>query len=161
VAILLWIISIGWMCMIFYLSSQDGKDTAKTSYGVVEKVADVVYSKPSQQQKNTLHLNVRKMAHVGLFFVLGILLFMSVTMSLKVVQVTHWVWLCSIPIVLVSCYGYFDEWHKQFIVGRHFDSGETLLNVACGIGGVLATMLLRTVYRRTVGKNKIVETKFL
>ena len=39
--------------------------------------------------------------------------------------------------MLTSACGFFDEWHKQFIAGRHFDADETLLNIACGILGVL------------------------
>lgn len=42
-----------------------------------------------------------------------------------------------LSLALTSACGFFDEWHKQFIDGRHFDTGETLLNMACGILGVL------------------------
>ena len=42
-----------------------------------------------------------------------------------------------LAMALTSACGFFDEWHKQFIDGRHFDAGETLLNMACGILGVL------------------------
>lgn len=36
-------------------------------------------------------------------------------------------------VAVTSCFSFLDEWHKQFIDGRHFQMEEVALNVCSGI----------------------------
>ena len=84
-----------------------------------------------------MHIVLRKIAHIGLFFVLGLLSYAAASNTLGRLRPNkRWPSLV-LAMALTSACGFFDEWHKQFIDGRHFDAGETLLNMACGILGVL------------------------
>lgn len=38
-------------------------------------------------------------------------------------------------ILCLCCVGWLDEWHKQFIEGRHYQIGEAVLNMIGGLMG--------------------------
>lgn len=135
--LLLWLTTLLWMLAIFLLSSQDGEQTAKASGGMAQTTAELLYQQPTEQQVDQVHIVLRKIAHIGLFFVLGLLSYAAASNTLGRLRPNkRWPSLV-LAMALTSACGFFDEWHKQFIDGRHFDAGETLLNIACGILGVL------------------------
>lgn len=134
---LLCLITLLWMLAIFLLSSQDGEQTARASGGLAQTIAGILYHQPTEQQIGQVHVVLRKSAHIGLFFILGVLSYAAAANTLGRLRPNkRWPSLV-LALALTSLYGFFDEWHKQFIGGRHFDTGETLLNIACGILGVL------------------------
>lgn len=45
--------------------------------------------------------------------------------------------------VIAAGYGYFDEWHKQFIVGRHFQIEEAELNIISGCIGIVVVGIVQ------------------
>lgn len=144
----LWILALCWMGLIFFLSSQNGGQTAKTSSGLAEKAAEVIYTQPTIQQISRVHVDLRKAAHIGLFFALGMLIYAAVKATFSFLNKKN-VWLPGvIAAVLTSSCGFFDEWNKQFIAGRHFNTGETLLNVFCGIIGMALTAAILFLYAR-------------
>lgn len=135
--LLLCLITLLWMLAIFLLSSQNGEQTAKASGGLAQTIAGILYRQPTEQQVDQVHIVLRKIAHIGLFFVLGLLSYAAASNTLGRLRPNkRWPSLV-LAMALTSACGFFDEWHKQFIDGRHFDAGETLLNMACGILGVL------------------------
>lgn len=135
--LLLCLVTILWIIGIFTLSSQDGEQTAKASGGMAQTTAALLYKQPTEQQVDQVHVVLRKIAHIGLFFILGVLSYAAAANTLGRIRPNkRWPSLV-LALVLTSACGFFDEWHKQFIGGRHFDAGETLLNIACGILGVL------------------------
>lgn len=130
-----------WVLLIFLLSTQNGPQTAHTSEGIAHSIAKLMYGVPDAAQIHEVHMAVRKAAHIVLFFVLGILTGV-VCMRIK----REW------PVVLrfaagyafVLFYSFFDEWHKQFIVGRHNQLGDALLNVlGCSIGIAMAAVIYK------------------
>lgn len=134
---LLCLITLLWMLAIFFLSSQNGEQTAKASGGLAQTIAGILYRQPTEQQVDQVHVVLRKSAHIALFFILGVLSYAAAANTLGRIR-PHKRWPSLVlALVLTSACGFFDEWHKQFIGGRHFDTGETLLNIACGILGVL------------------------
>ena len=63
-----------WAGMIFFLSAQNGEQTAAVSAGIAQKIAEIIYTEPVEQQVQAVHLGIRKLAHIGLFFIWGLLL---------------------------------------------------------------------------------------
>lgn len=135
--LLLCLVTILWIIGIFTLSSQDGEQTAKASGGMAQTTAALLYKQPTEQQVDQVHVVLRKVAHIGLFFILGLLSYAAAANTLGRKRPNkRWPSLI-LALALTSLYGFFDEWHKQFIAGRHFDIGETILNIVCGLVGVL------------------------
>ncbi|MGX8833552.1 VanZ family protein [Amedibacillus sp. YH-ame6] len=144
ISITFWIITILWLIFIFALSSQNGTQTSQTSSGIAKDVAEFVYSQPTESQVNSMHMNIRELAHIGFFFILGVLSFLSsiYTFGKKNYKVL------AFALIIPVCYGYFDEWHKQFIDGRHFQLEEAVLNIVSGvIGVVVAIMIFMIVFK--------------
>ena len=134
-AIVFVVITLCYGGVIFFLSSQNGEETTALSSGVSYKIAKLIYgeSEPTDIQINDVHMALRKSAHIALFLVLGIL----VTISMVTILIKKpWLAYVSSIIIVCSC-AFFDEWHKIFIVGRHFDIGESVLNGVCGLAGVI------------------------
>ena len=97
-------ITVVWMLLIFSLSSQNGTQTTELSTTCAEKVANVIYQVPTEEQIQYVHSYIRKM----------VLSFLG-------------------AVAVTSCFSFLDEWHKQFIDGRHFQMEEVALNVCSGI----------------------------
>lgn len=131
----LWLLIIIWLVLIFFLSSQSGVQTAKVSGEVAQSVAEIIYKQPTNEQVNQVHLNIRTIAHIVLFFVLGILSYTALKTTFRNKNKQWLVWLISLAICLG--YSYYDEWHKQFIAGRHFQINEAVINMLCSIVGIL------------------------
>ncbi len=134
------VITICYAGVIFFLSSQNGAETAALSRGVSYNIAKLIYgeSEPTDIQINNVHRILRKSAHIVLFLVLGIL----VTISMVTILVkSPWLAYVSSFIIVSSC-AFFDEWHKLFIDGRHFDIGESILNGVCGLAGVIIVAVI-------------------
>lgn len=126
----IWVITLLWGGIIFYLSSQNGVQTAETSSRVAEKLAEFIYQNPTIEELNELHMILRKLAHISLFLGLGLLIYITGRLSLGIKNVI-------VPMAAIIMCGFFDEWHKQFIAGRHFDKEEVVLNICCGIIGIV------------------------
>lgn len=134
-----------WMVLIFCLSSQSGQQSTEAGIGIAEKAAEILYTQPTGQQVHTVHFNIRKLAHIGLFFVLGVLAFLAFSIQMNARQ--KWVSVL-VSVLLISIFGFFDEWHKLFIAGRHFDIGEVFLNVLSGAAGVMFALVCVWVFMR-------------
>lgn len=133
--LLIWIIAmVIWLILIYFLSSQNGPETANTSQGMAAKIAELIYKNPTPQQFNEVHLSIRRMAHVVLFFVFGVLMGQACRQVNAIMRIRS-SFLFGYGF-LVFC-SFFDEWRKQFISGRHnnFDDGiRNLVGATIGIG---------------------------
>jgi VanZ family protein len=148
---ILFVATVIWIVLIFTLSSQNGAETAKTSLGVAETLANLFYINPSQQQILQMHLDIRKFAHVFLFFILGVLIIelLGHMSKLKSLSINHILIAC----MLTSTCGFLDEWYKQFIDGRHFQIDEALLNIIAGLTGILLVMIYHCIKSRKMKPN--------
>ncbi len=132
---------------IFVLSTQDGEQTVQTSLTITKQIAEAVFTNPTDAQIADLHMVLRKAAHLVLFFLLGSLTtWISAVTFPKTKGILRGLYLVFSALLSVCC-GYLDEWHKQFISGRHFDYSETLLNMKSGIAGVCFAFAVLMIYR--------------
>ena len=120
------ILSILWLCLMFFLSHQNGPDTFNTSHGFTVWLAQVLGT-----DVELTHGVVRKIAHVGLYFVLVLLLCGWQALSGRKL------W---IALALAIVFSVIDEGTKPLVVGRHCDIEDILLN---DVGAVLGYVTAR------------------
>lgn len=137
------IVMIGWLLLIFFLSSQDGTQTTNLSMFWAEKAADIFYSNPTLAEIQSVHIHIRKIAHIVLFAGLGMLTYMLIAQGTCCKVKKGRIWISAVvALAFVACCGFFDEWHKQFVAGRHFQIEEAALNVWSGIVGIVVVGIL-------------------
>lgn len=138
---------IGWLGLIFHLSTENGEKTADTSMRIAEKISGMIYNTPTREQVEEVHHAVRKSAHVVLFFVLGVLISMT---GMYIFNSWRKPWVAvavlAIGFILIVGAGWLDEWHKQFIEGRHYQLGEAIINIISGLVGSGIMVILRNFF---------------
>lgn len=127
-----------WAGMIFFLSAQNGEQTAAVSAGIAQKIAEIIYTEPVEQQVQAVHLGIRKLAHIGLFFIWGLLLSAAALYIARRQRSTA----VGIVAAVLVVYAFFDEWHKIFVDGRHFSFSEAVLNAVSGLAAIVLTVFL-------------------
>lgn len=119
--ILLWILVISWMCLIFYFSQQDSVESTNQSRGFIDKTNIIEkYDDKTDAEKEQIMIGidakVRKIAHAGVFLVLGVLVCFLVkefTLDIKKILI--------ISFIICMFYACSDEIHQLYVPGR---SGE-------------------------------------
>ncbi len=135
-AIFLLCILFFWISIIFSLSAQNGEQTTNLSYTLTLEVVSIFYDEAPQHIIDNAHAFVRTLAHVSLFAILGSLsaLISSIYLSPKTAFL--------VSTALSFFIGFFDEWKKQFISGRHFDGGEVILNLISSFVSILVVLFI-------------------
>lgn len=136
--VFVWLIFVAVCGGIFYLSSQNGEDTTNLSLNLTNKLADYLLENPDQYQINTLHMILRKLAHPIVFIIMGIMLSLSLLATFGVKR--FYILLIGIPISYF--FAYFDEYHKNFIDGRHYSHQEQMLNFNAATGAILFVFVI-------------------
>ena len=72
-AYILWIISILWFGLCLFLSWQVGEDTVRLSEGMAQNIRRVIQLFGYEVEITSLHMFLRKSAHMAVFFVAGVL----------------------------------------------------------------------------------------
>ena len=114
---------------MFFLSHQNGPDTFNTSHGFTVWLAQLLGT-----DVELTHGVVRKIAHVGLSFVLVLLLCGWQALSGRKL------W---IALVLAVVFSVIDEGTKPLVVGRHCDIEDILLNDVGTVLGYVAARYIK------------------
>ena len=91
---------------------------------------------------------MRKMAHIVLFSCLGILSYVFFNTVFQIEENGRMVQSFIAAVAVTSCFSFLDEWHKQFIDGRHFQMEEVALNVCSGIVAVVIACAVKKIWKR-------------
>ena len=122
-----------WLAVIFFLSSQTGEQTAALSLAIARWLARLF----TGVSLTSLHLALRKAAHIGVYFVEGALLFPALYgqkgRAGRALALT--VALCALIAVV-------DEAHKLAIPGRHCSWPEAALNFLGALPGVALALAI-------------------
>ena len=129
-----------WLAVIFFLSSQTGEQTAAISLAIARWLARLFPG----VSLTSLHLALRKAAHIGVYFVEGALLFPALYgqkgRAGRALALT--VALCALIAVV-------DEAHKLAIPGRHCSWPEAALNfLGARPGDALALAIVKRKEKR-------------
>ena len=126
-----------WLGIIFFLSGQTGEQTAALSLSIARWLARFF---PGASEAG-LHMWLRKLAHIGVYFVEGALLFPALRRTLRSAGKGF-----AATLVLCALIAAADEAHKALIPGRHCSWDEAGLNVLgafLGAGAVLTVGALK------------------
>lgn len=137
------------MTLIFLLSNEPASESSRRSGRVVDLLGDYV----STGGEDISTFLVRKSAHIFMFFVLGILLYVlmrSFTVSPKK-QVMF-------SIVFAFCYAVFDEIHQTFVPGRSGEARDVLIDtLGASVGVLVSYFVIRRVASRAKSNDDIVD----
>ena len=123
-----WILLIGWMIIIFYMSNQPGEVSSKQSELVV-RIFQFIGINLTEKLGELATFIVRKVAHFSEYFILYCLMFNVLRFYLNKKGLKFY---CLILVFLYACS---DEIHQYFIPGRAMAFKDVLIDTS---GGVIA-----------------------
>lgn len=146
-SIVLWGILAAFVLFAYYLSSQDGASTYRLSYQITVKIARIIYGEPTGQQITFLNLAIRKLAHFFVYFIMAVFAYPAVWSIIRLIRCRNQKEIINACIFAsISLFAFYDEWHKQYIPGRHNSTAEAFLNVAgCLVGLVVINVIIRII----------------
>ena len=130
-----WGLSLGWMIIIFSASS-DASSVAHTSQ-LIDPFCKWFWSGITREQLDTIHLVVRKGAHLTEFAFLALLLLRA--LSLNRGDFRKWI---SSAWVLATAYAASDEFHQSFIPNRNGCVTDVMIDSAGAALGLLGCFLV-------------------
>ena len=145
--------AIGMMCLIYYLSGQDGVTSAGLSFKVSIKVVEIAakvfdHSLTTEEilyYADIIHLLIRKCAHMGLYFLLAV----SVSFPLYVYG------LRGIPLMIVAgafCVAFAcgDEYHQSLVAGRGPSKKDVMIDSIGVLAGIIVVRIVGFIGRKTI-----------
>lgn len=125
--ILKYLALITWLVVIFLFSNQVAANSSQLSGGVVEAIKPWFQSIP----ESILTFITRKSAHIGLYFILGLLTYnIAIEYHLRAKQQVWYSW------AFVVAYASIDEIHQLFRAGRSGEPRDVLIDALAGLVGI-------------------------
>lgn len=115
------ILLILWMTLIFCLSNQPASDSSNLSNGLLNRILYILNIQVNPQLKEFLEKFIRKLAHFVEYFVLGLLMLMT----LKGYKVKN---AYLVAFILCVIYASSDEFHQSFVLNRYASVFDVLLD---------------------------------
>lgn len=140
-----WALTILWMGIIFYFSSQPATLSLQASGEMLVQMNQL----NEEEVQNTadrrvwnLHYFIRKFAHFVLYCGLGFLMVFSIA-SIKYRSFVSYIiaWLAA------SLYGLLDEWHQTFVPGRGATLADIKLDAMSALAGVVIAAVIIELWR--------------
>lgn len=137
---IIWLLTFFWMGLIFFFSHQPADVSLRTSGTVLWK-ADLISQEKisSTEDRSVLKLQriIRKWAHFIVYFILGVLITLSVT-AYKYLSIKGYL----IAWGICTFYGITDEIHQYFIPGRGPLVSDVILDSIGSLTGVFICLLI-------------------
>ena len=124
--------------LVMILAFQEGERSISETMNIAERIAARIYEEPTADEIKTISKMLRYAAHLGLFFVVGLVgTFVSMVIFRRYYRILG---------VLLSggaCYilAYYTEYYKQFIDGRHFHMTDVVLNWYGSAAGIACMVI--------------------
>ena len=140
------------MIVIFLFSNQEANQSTKVSNGVIDRTVIEIYeffnknateSKISEIKEIAV-FPIRKLAHLSVYFILGIL----VLLLMKEFKLTYKD-MIIVSTLICMLYACSDEIHQLFVIGRSGEARDVFLDT-CGsfLGIVLTTSVIKKITLR-------------
>ena len=129
------ILAILWMCVIFYMSNQPAAISSAHSGGVINMISNIPVIGDLMKYLTSIHIGefvVRKGAHMFSYFLLAVLLFMSVYEK----DIKKTIIIAFIGTFLYACS---DEFHQLFIPGRSGEFRDVMIDSLGSTIGLILT----------------------
>lgn len=140
---------------IFYMSSQDSRESTNVSFGIIEHLGSAANYffgfAPNFQSMKFAEKILRKSAHFILYTLLGGFL----TCVLCRFKKPSWrIWISAV--IITACYAAADEFHQIFVPGRSGELRDILIDTSGGIlgSGIIFLILLKMRNKREIHSHK-------
>jgi VanZ family protein len=134
-----WLPVILWMSSIFWASTETFSDDHTT--GLVGKFLPFLFPAISPEASFTIHMFLRKAAHVTEYLILGFLVFRATRGG----SAASWNWRWSFwSLAVVALWAALDELHQSFVPARTASMADVGIDIA---GGFLAQTVIAIGYR--------------
>lgn len=152
-----WLLVFLWMGFIFFMSAQDSTNSSAYSRPIAESVVkfQVKYhlnqdhGYTALQYLNEVESTVRKIAHSTIFFILSVLVSMSLLLGdIKRSRVLF------ISIALSLLYALIDEFHQFFVPGRASEMADIMLDMLGVLLGTVLTLVVASVVIKIRSKRR-------
>ena len=140
------VLSILWMCVIFYMSNQPAAISSAHSGGVINMISNMPVVGTLMKYLMSINIGefvVRKGAHMFSYCLLAILLFMSVYEK----DIKKAIIIAFLGTFLYACS---DEFHQLFIPGRSGEFRDVMID---SLGGIIGLILIGFIARYKIKKN--------
>ena len=140
------VLSILWMCVIFYMSNQPATISSNHSGNVINIISSIPFIGSLMDYLMSINIGefiVRKGAHMFSYCLLSILLFMSVYEN----NIKKSYIISFIGTFLYACT---DEFHQLFIPGRSGEFRDVMID---SLGGTIGLILIGFIARYKIKKN--------
>ncbi len=133
--------------VVMMVSFQNGAESVGITMKLAEQIADKILDNPTQEQVKAVSMMIRCVAHLVLFFVVGV-----VTAFVGMVIFRRYFRIIGVAAAGMVCYAlaYYTEYYKQFIDGRHFHMFDVTLNWYGSLAGIGCMVLSYFVNRLLV-----------
>ena len=124
--------------LVMILSFQDGDSSASETISIAVRISQRIYTNPTEDEIRTVSLMLRYVAHLGLFFVVGL-----VTTFVSMVIFRRYYRIFGVLLSGGICYllAYYTEYYKQYVEGRHFQMTDVALNWLGSAAGIACMVL--------------------
>lgn len=136
--VLSWTVTLIWMGVIFYLSSQPATQSAHLSTGVKNELLGILgHFIPGIEtlEITSLDFYIRKNAHFIAYFILAVLMLLALLQSAVPKPV-------NLALLFCLLFAISDEFHQLFVPGRSGQFRDVLIDGAGALLGVLVTALV-------------------
>ena len=141
------ILSLGWMAVIFRFSGQTASDSTTESMFLTEKILRFFIENPSPSLIDGFENVVRKLAHFSEYFVLGVLIYLTLRsfgFSKKASAFT---------IAISAVYAVSDEIHQCFVPGRACRWYDMLIDTSGASFGYFVCIFISFFKNKLINRN--------
>ena len=158
ISVLSWITVVFTLLIIVNFSLENGNKSTNTSENVVDSIVEVMPNKDTitQIEKNTLTYSIRKVAHFGIYMLLGFAMINAVTVTLNK---KYFILSVIISSVFPFFFSIFDEFAVQsYSQGRVPLWTDVFIDSVGVIVGIILFITIMSIYH-IIRKNVILKRK--
>ncbi|WP_078392567.1 VanZ family protein [Shouchella patagoniensis] len=147
-----WTFVLLWMALIFYLSHQPGDESASLSGGVMEFALSLINRlMPGIHlaEVEWFHTFIRKGAHFGAYFILGLLVMNALGRSGVLGRKR-----VLLGIITCTTYAISDEFHQLFIPGRSGQVSDVLIDSLGACAGIFFFLAIARLSKKSSAKKQ-------
>lgn len=150
------VLLLGWMVLIFVLSSENAGASANTSGQIIKKIAEVVnrdFVNLPLVEQNSIIENwqsfVRTTAHFIEYVVLGFLATNTVRAFKLKQNAIFW-----LPVLFCCIYSIGDEIHQIFVPGRSCQFQDVAVDTLGGVVGTVCFLVLMWIIKKIINRKQ-------
>jgi VanZ family protein len=133
-----WLYAVLWMCLIFWFSHQPASISSEMSGGILRGLVEFIGKiiSVSEGQVAMLHKLIRKLAHLSIYTVLGLLLYNALMATSNMSRYRYFE-LGKRAFIIGMFYAMTDELHQLFVIGRSCEFRDVLIDSFGVLIGIL------------------------